>query len=197
MNYSIFTGLVKISLYVLILLSSCRRDQESSKTKLPDNMIVVDSGKIGLVLPERSQKADQAFSDLLEEIKPGTIFVYKADTLLEETPLFWLFKSISDSIIPMEIVFIEHTVKVIPELDGQRSRLIDFGVFDEDGRRYRYKFTQPPPFERKKFKLMYFFMENDSAYSLYELGIIFDEKQYNYADSVLFNIAESFIFLDH
>ncbi|HPI86331.1 MAG TPA: hypothetical protein PLR01_08150 [Bacteroidales bacterium] len=196
MSRTICTFLLRISISVLLLSDYSLTIGQPGIIKITDNAVIVDNGRVGLILPPRSRESDKAFTEALKELKPSLLLIYDADTLLKDTPQIFLSKSVADTIIPMEIVFIENCVKVLPELDGKRSTLLDFGVFDIDGRRYRYKTIQPPDPSDGHIKMMFYFMKDDYSNSLYELGIIFKKEYFDFVEPMIISIAASFEFLE-
>ena len=101
---------------------------------------------------------------------------------------------------------------------GWKKRLADFGVYDRNGRRYRYKVSNvdydgiqsllkevyrnddslnlSKPERKVQFKIMYYFMKNDLDSVMYELNIGTDTAMFRRSDSLLTRVAESFRFFN-
>ncbi len=205
---------IRILSYTLSLCSflcSCRQK------KSPDykNYTLLDNGRVGFVKPARSYP-DSDYFKVMKSINPNLIFVLKVDSINYPWQMITITKYFADTIIPMEIAFIEQTVKYPPSLRAWHSRLADFGVYDKNGRRYRYKvsnvdqdgiesllkgyhmngdssnISNPEP--KIQFKIMYYFMKNDLDSIMYELTIGTDTTLLGRSDSLLTRVAESFKF---
>jgi len=119
----------------------------------------------------------------------------------------------------MEIAFVESVIGYSFQAENQESELTDFGVYDENGRRYRYTIKRigmenlsssmakyypesdgdtnslyPYP---ERYKIMYYFMKNDMDTALYELSVATSLEQFEKADSLLTSISKSFIFYEN
>lgn len=182
-----------IIIIFIIFLTSCKNNRESLGESLPDNFTFVDNDLVGFVLPENSVTMHPELYNAIKEMNPNLIYLAKLDTNNIYSPLFSVCKYVGDAKTPMEIVFIENIVKYSSELLGDKSTLIDFGVFEKGGKRLRYKITQPPL--EGMYKFMYYFMKNDHDETFYELSINGAKEHLSYSDSIITNIAESFIFL--
>ncbi len=182
-----------IIIIFIIFLSSCKNNRESLGENLPDNFTFVDSNLVGFVLPENSITMHAEIYNAIKEMNPNLIYLAKLDTNNNYSPLFSVCKFVGETKTPMEIIFIENAVKYSSELLGDKSTLINFGVFEKDGKLFRYKVTKPPM--ERIIKIIYYFMKNDKDENFYELSISTDLEHLSYSDSIITNIAESFTFL--
>lgn len=199
---------------LLTLLTSCTRTSQPSG----DGYIWLDEGRIGIKPPPRGR----VVSGWLEELRllnDKLVFLLDSDTTKKPARLISVSRYAGDSLVPMEIAFIEFTVKNNGSAFGIRSDLVDFGVYERDGRLYRYKLvkiggdrfseaiekagmgssgadtaasTGPEDF----YRILYYMMKNDRDSVLYELGITVNEDEISSADSLLFGVVSSLRFKD-
>lgn len=182
-----------ISIAGIYVLFSCSSNPK--ERILPENLSYADNEKIGFVIPEYSKSYPDS-SPLFISIKQMNekiIFLANIEEDSTHSFVFSVSKYVNDSAVPMEIVFIEECLKYNSAFYGAKSKLLDFGVYDLNNTRYRYKITQTP-FD-DVFKQMYFFMKNDKDTILYELSFATNLESFYYADSVLRTTVESFLFL--
>ena len=204
----------RILSYTLILCSflySCRH-KESADYK---NYILFDNDRVGFVKLAGSYP-DSNYLEIMKTVNQNIIFVFKLDSIKYPRQLITVAKYVTDTITPMEIAFIEETVKYPPAHMSWKTRLADFGVYDKNGRRYRYKVSfvnyevvqqvleefyrksdslnLSKPEGKVQFKIMYYFMKNDLDSVMYELTIGTDTAMFRRSDSLLTRVAESFRF---
>lgn len=208
--------IARILLCTLILCSilySCRH-KESADYK---NYILFDNGRVGFVKPAGSYP-DSNYLEVMKVVNQNIIFVLKLDSINYPWQCISVAKYVTDTITPMEIAFIEETVKYPPARMDWKRRLADFGVYDKNGRRYRYKVSNvdyegiqsvmkefyrngdslnlSKPERKVQFKIMYCFMKNDLDSVMYELTIATDTAMFRRSDSLLTSVAESFRFFE-
>ena len=204
--------ILSCTLILCSILYSCRHKKPANDK----NFIRFDHGRVGFVKPAGSYP-DSRYTEVLKAVNPNIIFVLKLDSTNYPWQFISVAKYVNDTITPMEIAFIEETVKYPNERMGWKTRLADFGVYDKNGRRYRYKLSymdyeaiQPVLNEiyrngdsldlsksehQVQFKMMYYFMKNDLDSVMYELTIATDTTMLRRSDSILTRVAESFRFL--
>jgi len=208
--------IARILLCTLILCSilySCRH-KESADYK---NYILFDNGRVGFIKPAGSYPSS-SYIDVMKAVNPNIIFVLKLDSINYPWQFISVAKYVTDTITPMEIAFIEKTVKYPPARMGWKKRLADFGVYDKNGRRYRYKVSNvdyegilsilkevyrdgdslniSKPEYKVQLKIMFYFMKNDLDSVMYELTIATDTTRFSRSDSLITIVAESFRFFE-
>jgi len=134
MRNSHTTRILSNTLILCSILYSCRH-KESADYK---NYILFDNGRVGFVKPAGSYP-DSNYLEIMKRVNQNIIFVFKLDSIKYPHQLITVAKYVTDNITPMEIAFIEETVKYPSARMGWKTRLADFGVYDKNGRRYRYK----------------------------------------------------------
>jgi len=197
------------TLILCAILYSCRH-KESADHK---NYILFDNGRVGFFKPAGSYPVPN-LTKVMKVVNPNIIFALKLDTINYPSQFISVAKYVTDTIMPMEMAFINETVKYPSE--GWKKRLADFGVYDKDGRRYRYKVSfvdyevvqhmmeefyrnsdsvnLSKPEHKVQLKIMYYFMKNDLDSVMYELTIGTDTTMFRRSDSLLTRLAESFKF---
>lgn len=203
-----------LSLLILCsILSSCRHKEQADYR----NYVMFDNGRAGFAKPAGSFP-DPGYLEILKVGNSNINLVLNLDTMNKPWQWITVSKFAADSVIPMEIAFVEETVKFPAENMGWKTRLADFGVYDKSGRRYRYKvsivdYEGARPFlkelvrngdslnksnpERKvQFKIMYYFMKNDLDSIMYELSISTDSAMFSRSSFILKTAAESFRFVE-
>ena len=203
--------ILSCTLILCSILYSCRHN----KPAIDKNFILFDHGRVGFVKPAGSYP-DSRYIEVMKVVNPNIIFVLKLDSINYPWQFISVARYVTDTITPMEIAFIEETVKYSPARMGWKKRLADFGVYDKNGRRYRYKVSNVDnegiqavlkevyrngdslslfkPKHKFQFKMMYYFMKNDLDSVMYELTIGTDTAMFMRSDSLLTRVAESFGF---
>ncbi|HOW30782.1 MAG TPA: hypothetical protein PLP88_04390 [Bacteroidales bacterium] len=213
MKNRILALFVLFSFYLLLSLSCSHPNQP-----IPANVTLLENGRIGFIMPEGSKKVPDLM-EVIKDISPNTLYLSKLDSLSSNSPLFSVRKYVNDTATPMEIAFVESVIGYSFQAENQESELTDFGVYDENGRRYRYTVKRigmenlsssmakyypesdgdtnslyPYP---ERYKIMYYFMKNDMDTALYELSVVTNLEQFEKADSLLTAISKSFQFYEH
>lgn len=203
--------ILSCTLILCSILYSCRHKKPANDK----NFILFDHGRVGFVKPAGSYP-DSSYIEVMKAVNPNIIFVLKLDSINYPWQFISVAKYVTDTITPMEIAFIEETVKYPPARIGWKKRLADFGVYDKNGRRYRYKVSfvdyevvqhlleefyrkgdslkLSKPERKVQLKIMYYFMKNDLDSVMYELTIGTDTTMFRRSDSLLTRVAESFKF---
>ena len=171
------TRILSYTLILCSILYSCRHKESADD----ENYILFDNGRVGFVKPTGSYPVP-SYIEVMKAVNPNIIFVLKLDSINYQWQFISVAKYVTDTIMPMEIAFIDETVKY-PARMGWKKRLADFGVYDKNGRRYRYKVSYPDneaiqsllkeiyrdgdslniskPERKVQLKIMYYFMKND------------------------------------
>lgn len=193
-------------LAVSLMFSSCRQTEHP----VSDNLFKLDNDRIGFSKPAGCYEIPELLP-LLKQVNPNLLYSFLLDSVQYHSQLISVTRYAGDTLDPMEIVFIENTVKHTGEFMGCESQLSDFGVFDKHGKRYRYKVVKVDNdcFKQKfstssaddfrtddTYKIMYYFMKNDLDSVLYELSIITPKLHFAESDSLILNLAESFKIYD-
>lgn len=186
----VFIGLGIIIFVTLFNLYSCKHEMSDEFNK--DSLTIISDSSIGFVLPAYSIPVPELLEQL-KRLNQNLIYVARIDTTLRSPLLFSVSKYLSDTIIPMEIFFIEKTIKYNMRNYSYDYHLINFGSYDNKGKRYRYKITKP--YDYNGYKTMFFFMKNDLDSIQYEIAVLAKDEYYDYSDLVISKIAESFVFL--
>lgn len=203
--------ILSCTLILCSILYSCRHKESADDKKY----ILFDDGRVGFVKPAGSYP-DSSYIEVMKTVNPNIIFVLKLDSINYPWQFISVAKYVTDTITPMEIAFIDETVKYPPARTGWKKRLADFGVYDKNGRRYRYKVSfvdyevvqhmleefyrkgdslnLSKPERKVQLKIMYYFMKNDLDSVMYELTIGTDTTMFRRSDSLLTRVAESFRF---
>jgi len=206
------TRILSYTLILCSILYSCRHKKPANDK----NFILFDHGRVGFVKPAGSYP-DSRYIEVMKVVNPNIIFVLKLDSINYPWQFISVAKYVTDTITPMEIAFIEETVKYTPTRMGWKKMLADFGVYDKNGRRYRYKVSKVDnegiqsilnevyrngdslnlcePEHKIQLKIMYYFMKNDLDSVMYELTIGTDTTMFRRSDSLLTRLAESFRFV--
>ena len=181
-------------MFLFPLLWQCTSKVESSSISIPKNYSIVDYGGIGFATP-----SDTALSKYLttvfNSVDSSFIYVTKIKSKNDSIFLFSIYKMLisTEEAAPMEIVFIEDILKYNGQYAEGESQLLNYGIYDKNKKRLRYKIVRLPI--KGLYKTLYYFMRNDYSKYYYELSIVSHLNNFLVADSIITQIAESFIFL--
>lgn len=154
-------------------------------------MIVLDSGKVSFQLPEHFSET-AILVDYIKKKEPTILcwFEYENDLKVNYTITVTKLDCVEET--PMEIAFNENIIKYNLINEGATiARLMDFGIFDLNGKRYRYKKTRLNEIN----KIIYYFMENDNARYVYQLALIQFTETNQFSDSLIAEVAHSFNYI--
>lgn len=118
----------------------------------------------------------------------------------------------------MEIVFIDDVLKQQGTLLDCKSNLVDFGIYDKENKRFRYKIvnidkdcfknvlnqadssdnqdTTSSYSSSDIYRILYYLMKNDNDSVMYELSITSHQSGIAESDSLLEDIVASFRYFD-
>jgi hypothetical protein len=156
-------------------------------------MIVLDSGKVRFQLPEHFSETSELI-DYFKKLDPTILCWFEYENNLKEKYTITVTKLDCLEEMPMEIAFNENIIKYNLINEGATiARLMDFGIFDSKGKRYRYKKTRLNEIN----KIIYYFMENDNARYVYQLALIQFTEPNLFSDSLIAVVAHSFDFIQN
>lgn len=154
-------------------------------------MIVLDSGKVRFQLPAYFSETS-GLNEYFKKLDPTILCWFEYENDLKKKYTITVTKLDCLEEMPMEIAFNENIIKYNLINEGPTiARLMDFGIFDLNGKRYRYKKTRLNEIN----KIIYYFMENDNARYVYQLALIQFTEPNLFSDSLIAKAAHSFDFI--
>jgi hypothetical protein len=154
-------------------------------------LIVLDSGKVRFQLPEHFSETS-GLNEYFKKLDPTILCWFEYENDLKEKYTITVTKLDCLEEMPMEIAFNENIIKYNLINEGPTiAKLMDFGIFDLNGKRYRYKTTRLNEIN----KIIYYFMENDNARYVYQLALIQFTEPNLFSDSLIAKVAHSFDFI--
>ena len=157
---------------------------------LTRNTVELDSGRVRVQIPLIFSEAPELLKST-QNVDTETLRLFVYEDVFKQKFTLVARKCDYGAARPMEIAFIEDIVKFYRSEEGSEFyHLLDFGVNDFKGRRYRYQIVS----NKNLNKMTYYFMENDNSRYIYELALVQFTPFNQYSDSLISNIAYSFEF---
>jgi hypothetical protein len=189
-----FTSGLLIAAVVAMVPGGCSKTPATRKQivikPLTRNTVELDSGRIRVQVPLIFSEATELLKST-KKMDDETLHLFVYEDVFKQKFTLIVRKCDYGAARPMEIAFIEDIVKLYVIQKGEEIyHVMDFGVNDYKGKRYRYQIVRHENLN----KMTYYFMENDSSQYIYELALVQFTPFNQYSDSLITNIAHSFEF---